>query len=81
MTDTLVTSIVLKNNVTLVDIVSSRMLGQFGEGGLGFRGVWWCAHNPLFPLPTCPCCYLALVMPPPFSPVFIIHYASCTSQP
>jgi len=27
----LVTSIVLKNNVTLVDIVSSRMLGQYGE--------------------------------------------------
>jgi aspartate kinase len=31
MSCSLVTSIVLKNNVTLVDIVSSRMLGQFGE--------------------------------------------------
>lgn len=30
MACSLVTSIVLKNNVTLVDIVSSRMLGQFG---------------------------------------------------
>ncbi|WIA23139.1 hypothetical protein OEZ85_001472 [Tetradesmus obliquus] len=30
MSCSLVTSIVLKNNVTLVDIVSSRMLGQFG---------------------------------------------------
>lgn len=30
MDDVLVTSIVLKNNVTLVDIVSTRMLGQFG---------------------------------------------------
>lgn len=26
----LVTSIVLKNNVTLVDVVSSRMMGQYG---------------------------------------------------
>lgn len=31
MSCSLVTSIVLKNSVTLVDIVSSRMLGQFGE--------------------------------------------------
>lgn len=31
MSCSLVTSIVLKNNVTLVDIVSSRMQGQFGE--------------------------------------------------
>lgn len=30
MSSTLVTSIVLKNSVTLVDIVSTRMLGQFG---------------------------------------------------
>jgi hypothetical protein len=30
MNCSLVTSIVLKNNVTLVDIVSSRMLGQYG---------------------------------------------------
>jgi aspartate kinase len=30
MTDSLVTSIVMKSNVTLVDIVSTRMLGQFG---------------------------------------------------
>jgi aspartate kinase len=28
---TVMTSIVLKDNVTLIDIVSSRMLGQFGE--------------------------------------------------
>ena len=31
LSNTLVTSIVLKNNVTLVDICSSRMLGQYGE--------------------------------------------------
>jgi aspartate kinase len=31
LTNTLVTSIVLKNNVTLVDICSSRMLGQYGK--------------------------------------------------
>lgn len=31
MSCSLMTSIVLKNNVTLVDIVSSRMLGQYGE--------------------------------------------------
>jgi aspartate kinase len=31
MNCSLVTSIVLKNTVTLVDIVSSRMLGQYGE--------------------------------------------------
>jgi len=31
MSCSVMTSIVLKNNVTLVDIVSSRMLGQFGE--------------------------------------------------
>jgi len=30
LSNTLVTSIVLKNNVTLVDICSSRMLGQYG---------------------------------------------------
>jgi hypothetical protein len=30
MSNTLVTSIVLKNNVTLVDVVSTRMLGQYG---------------------------------------------------
>ena len=30
MTDALMTSIVLKSNVTLMDIVSTRMLGQFG---------------------------------------------------
>ncbi len=30
MQDSLVTSIVLKNNVTLVDVVSTRMLGQYG---------------------------------------------------
>ncbi len=30
MTDVLMTSIVLKTNVTLLDIVSTRMLGQFG---------------------------------------------------
>jgi aspartate kinase len=30
MSSTLVTSIVLKNNVTLVDVVSTRMLGQYG---------------------------------------------------
>lgn len=34
MSCSLVTSIVLKNNVTLVDIVSSRMLGQYGESGV-----------------------------------------------
>jgi aspartate kinase len=37
MACSLVTSIVLKNNVTLVDIVSSRMLGQYGE----WRGCGW----------------------------------------
>jgi aspartate kinase len=36
MSCSLVTSIVLKNSVTLVDIVSSRMLGQYGEWG-GFE--------------------------------------------
>ena len=30
MSDALMTSIVLKSNVTLMDIVSTRMLGQFG---------------------------------------------------
>ena len=30
MTDVLMTSIVLKTDVTLLDIVSTRMLGQFG---------------------------------------------------
>lgn len=30
MTDSLVTSIVMKSNVTLVDICSTRMLGQYG---------------------------------------------------
>lgn len=30
MTDVLMTSIVLKTSVTLLDIVSTRMLGQFG---------------------------------------------------
>ncbi len=30
MDSVLVTSIVLKNNVTLVDIISTRMMGQFG---------------------------------------------------
>lgn len=30
MTDVLMTSIVLKTNVTLMDIVSTRMLGQYG---------------------------------------------------
>ncbi len=30
MDNALVTSIVLKNNVTLVDIISTRMLGQYG---------------------------------------------------
>ena len=30
MTDVLMTSIVLKTDVTLMDIVSTRMLGQFG---------------------------------------------------
>ena len=30
MADVLVTSIVLKNKVTLVDIISLRMMGQFG---------------------------------------------------
>lgn len=30
MSDVLVTSIVLKNNVTLVDIISTRMMGQYG---------------------------------------------------
>lgn len=30
MSSTLVTSIVLKSNVTLVDVVSTRMLGQYG---------------------------------------------------
>jgi len=30
MADALMTSIVLKSNVTLMDIVSTRMLGQFG---------------------------------------------------
>ncbi len=30
MSCTLVTSIVLKSNVTLVDVVSTRMLGQYG---------------------------------------------------
>ena len=30
MTDVLMTSIVLKADVTLLDIVSTRMLGQFG---------------------------------------------------
>ena len=30
MSGVLVTSIVLKNNVTLVDIISTRMTGQFG---------------------------------------------------
>jgi aspartokinase len=38
MSGTLVTSIVLKNNVTLVDIVSTRMLGQYGAW-VGW-GVW-----------------------------------------
>jgi aspartokinase len=31
MSCSLVTSIVVKSNVTLVDIVSSRMLGQYGK--------------------------------------------------
>lgn len=39
MSCSLVTSIVLKNNVTLVDIVSSRMLGQYGEWVLVRQGV------------------------------------------
>lgn len=30
MSDALMTSIVLKSNVTLVDICSTRMLGQYG---------------------------------------------------
>lgn len=30
MTDALMTSIVLKSGVTLMDLVSTRMLGQFG---------------------------------------------------
>lgn len=30
MQDVLMTSIVLKDNVTLLDVVSTRMLGQFG---------------------------------------------------
>lgn len=30
MSNALMTSIVLKSNVTLMDIVSTRMLGQFG---------------------------------------------------
>lgn len=30
MNCTVVTSIVLKSNVTLVDIISSRMMGQYG---------------------------------------------------
>lgn len=36
MSSALVTSIVLKNNVTLVDIVSTRMLGQYGFLGRVF---------------------------------------------
>ena len=30
MSTTLITSIVLKSNVTLVDIISTRMMGQYG---------------------------------------------------
>lgn len=44
MTCSLVTSIVLKNSVTLVDIVSSRMLGQYGACGCWCgRGCCWCS--------------------------------------
>jgi aspartate kinase len=41
MSCSLVTSIVLKNSVTLVDIVSSRMLGQYGERLWSGRGCCW----------------------------------------
>jgi aspartokinase len=30
MSSTLITSIVLKSNVTLVDVISTRMMGQYG---------------------------------------------------
>ena len=51
MTDVLMTSIVLKTDVTLMDIVSTRMLGQFGFlAQVTLLRQWDCYRQFFFPI-------------------------------